>query len=275
QNVETYGDVPYRDANNILEIAQPKYDTQEFIFKDLLKQLKKANDDLKGTKGWTKGDIIFNGDVDKWRKFANSLRLRIAMRISNVDPAFSKAEAAAAIADGVMESNADNAAFHFIGPGTPNQAPLYSDYESRFDFTPTWQFTNMLLGNDDKGKGFVNPFNGIIDPRLKQIAVAPMNQDSKTYNTEGMPYGLDDDMNAAVWDVIKDKAIYYGPTKGKSDEELQKPIQSKFWSTLMDYTNVVLFQAELNNNDRSLFQKGVEASLATWRARCRKNGICQ
>lgn len=268
--VETYGDVPYFETNKIATILQPKYDKQDVIMKDMIAELKTINTDLKAVKkGWDKGDVIFKGNVEKWRKFTNSLRLRIAMRLSNYDPSYSRAEAELAVADGVMESNEDNATFYFVGAGAPNQAPHYGDYESRNDFTPTWQFTNMLLGNDDPNKGYINPFNGISDPRLAQFVASPNYNNNTDPNkpamrTEGMPYGLVNDDNVAVMTAIENTIVVYGPTKKEPDANLPKPIQASFWSTLMDYTNVALFIAELKNNDRESFKSGVEASLSMW-----------
>lgn len=268
--VGTFGDVPYFETNKINSILQPKYDKQDVIMKDMIAELKKINTDLKTVKkGWTNGDVVFNGNVEKWSKFANSLRLRLAMRLSNYDPALSRVEAELALTDGVMESNEDNATFYFTGSGAPNQAPHYGDYDSRNDFVPTWQFTNMLLGNDDPNKGFINPFNGISDPRLAQIVASPnynndTNPEKPAMKTEGMPYGLSNSDNGAVWTAIAKTRIAYGPTKNKVDATLPKPIQASFWSTIIDYTNVALYIAELRNNDRASFKSGVEASLSMW-----------
>lgn len=268
--VFTFGDVPYFETNKIATILQPKYDKQDVIIKDMIEQLKTINTDLKtSTKGWTNGDVIFNGNVEKWRKFANSLRLRLAMRLSNYDPTYSRTEAELAVTDGVMTSNEDNATFYFLGSGSPNQAPHYGDYESRNDFTPTWQFTNMLLGNDDPNKGFVNPFNGITDPRLAQFVATPNynsdeSSDKPAMKTEGMPYGLNNNDNVAVMEAITPTRVVYGPTKGVVDANLAKPVHAAFWSTLIDYTNVALLVAELRNNDREAFKSGVEASLDMW-----------
>jgi Susd and RagB outer membrane lipoprotein len=98
-----WGPIPYSKFNNG-ELAVP-YDTQEFMYKDFLKVLKESANYLKGQpvkSAFGTNDQIFNGNVDKWVKFANSLRLRLAMRISNVEPALAKTEAEDAVASGVM-----------------------------------------------------------------------------------------------------------------------------------------------------------------------------
>src|SRR5690606_35489463 len=88
------------------------YDSQEAIYRDFFVQLDQAVAVLKANPGATAfvgHDQIYGGSADKWLTFANSLRLRLALRVKYVDPALAKAEAEKAIADGVMESNADQA----------------------------------------------------------------------------------------------------------------------------------------------------------------------
>lgn len=88
------------------------YDPQEDIYKDFFTTLDEAVTVLKANTGSTAfvgHDQIYGGSVDKWLTFANTLRLRLAMRIRFVEPALAQSEAEKAVADGVMESNADGA----------------------------------------------------------------------------------------------------------------------------------------------------------------------
>jgi len=106
---DLYGNVPYTEGNKGIEgIFFPQYDTQEFIYKDMLAKLETAANTI-GTGPDEVGgaDLYFGGDFDKWKKFTNSLMLRLAMRISNVDPGTAQSFAQKAIAGGVMESNED------------------------------------------------------------------------------------------------------------------------------------------------------------------------
>ena len=267
QNARTFGDVPYTEANDVFNFPTPKYDTQEFIYKDLLRELKEINSSLQGvTRGWVSGDVLLDGSPDKWRRFANSMRLWIAMSMIHVEPALSASEADAAIADGVMESNSDNAVFYFIGAGAPNESPKYSTFISRMDFLPSWQFVNMLFGRDDDNIGFKNPFNGIRDPRLVQFVQSPADQAAGlTPRFDAIPIGLTNADNNSVWGILPGATrITYGPTGGRADNDLPKPIQAANWSTFMDYPNVAFLMAERKGNDRALFEKGVEASLDIW-----------
>jgi hypothetical protein len=104
------------------------------------------------------GDNFYGGDPEQWIKFANSLRLRIANRIKHVYPA-AQQHIDAAIAAGVMESNADNAGVMFETSAV-NAAPMYQGFvvDARRDFAPSMQFVQLLQG--ERG-----PF-GVEDPRL-------------------------------------------------------------------------------------------------------------
>jgi hypothetical protein len=109
---DIYGDVPYSEANKGYEerIFFPKYDHQGDIYMGMLQELSEAaagfdtNADDMGAQ-----DLIYKGDVNKWRKFAYSLMLRLAMRISNVDPTTAQLYISKAIEGGVFTGNADNA----------------------------------------------------------------------------------------------------------------------------------------------------------------------
>jgi hypothetical protein len=87
---DTYGDVPYSESCLPVDKVKlsPKYDTQVSIYTDLFKELKEAAAQLdEGKDSYGAADLVYNGDPAKWKKLANSLRLRMALRISYVDPA--------------------------------------------------------------------------------------------------------------------------------------------------------------------------------------------
>lgn len=110
RTTDIYGDLPYSEAASD-DAHLPKYDTQQEIYTLMFQELKDAAKALDPSKANFVGayDLIYQGDANKWKKFANSLRLRMACRIADVAPSQAAAEAASAIADGVMESNADGA----------------------------------------------------------------------------------------------------------------------------------------------------------------------
>jgi hypothetical protein len=107
-----YGNIPYFESLRALEGEfTPAYDDQQTIYMDLFDKLTEAGQELSTSNpdnGFAAADIIFNGDISKWKKWNYSLMLRLAMRISEVDPSNAANYVNAAIAGGLMESNDDN-----------------------------------------------------------------------------------------------------------------------------------------------------------------------
>jgi len=108
---DVFGDIPYSEAGlgAIEGIRQPKYDTQEFIYNDMLQKLEDAVNTLNngGSSSFGSADIMYGGDTGKWIKFGNSLMLRLAMRLVKKDDAKAQLWATKAITGGVMTSNND------------------------------------------------------------------------------------------------------------------------------------------------------------------------
>ena len=109
-----YGSIPYSEANKGLEdIFQPKYDKQKDIYVDMLKELEEATAAFDANdvyyQQFKAADLIFDGDIAKWKKWGYSLMLRLAMRVSNVDLAMANEYVTKAVAGGTMDSNTDNA----------------------------------------------------------------------------------------------------------------------------------------------------------------------
>jgi hypothetical protein len=109
-----YGNIPYFDALQGMDgVFFPKYDNQSDIYPHLLKELEEAtaglNPNAPDHSGFARADIIYNGDITKWRRFGYSLMLRLAMRVSNVAPQLANEYVTKAVAGGVMQSNDDNA----------------------------------------------------------------------------------------------------------------------------------------------------------------------
>jgi hypothetical protein len=105
-----YGPIPYSEIG--IDATSVKYDSQKDIYYDFFKELTEASDDLRNNiarPSYGSQDMIYAGDNAKWLKFANTLRLRLALRISNVDPAKAKTEAEAAVTGGVMTDVSDDA----------------------------------------------------------------------------------------------------------------------------------------------------------------------
>ena len=172
---DKWRDMPYSEAAQAASgIIAPIYDKQEDIYKAIIADLKKAADLFKtgGTDAIGDGDVLNGGDATKWRKYCNSLRLRVAVRISNVDLATATSiinELNGSPADyPVLESNADN--IELMYPGT---AP----WEEAF-----W-YWHWCCHHEGAGKLLVDMLNGFNDPRLP-IWFSPATTDGKFRGSE-------------------------------------------------------------------------------------------
>ncbi len=151
---DTWRDVPFTDALKMADgVLLPSYDKQEDIYPALLDTLKEANTLMaSGIDNLGEGDVLFNGDVMKWRKFANSLRLRLAMRISGVDAGRAKSTVEAIMGNlnqnPIMESNDDNAFFWYPG-ANPYEEPWYEDSKTRDDHGMSDILINAMKERND------------------------------------------------------------------------------------------------------------------------------
>ena len=144
-----WGPIPYFQAGTPGNSVA--YDPQDKIYDDFFKKLTAAVTALKSHTGETPYgtyDLIYGGNVNKWIKFANSLRLRLALRISNVDPARAKTEAEAAVADGVFtDSPGEDALIQKSLKGDDNNGlSIMSDWN---EFRMSASMESVLTGYKD------------------------------------------------------------------------------------------------------------------------------
>ena len=134
---DRWRDVPYSDAIKMDEgVLNPTYDTQEQIYPALLAKLKEAADGFaEGGGDSLNGDLLFGGDVVKWQKYCNSMRLRLAIRISGVDAALAKSTIEEVLGNPekypIMEDNDDNAFFYWQGSDSNYYEPVADAYRTR------------------------------------------------------------------------------------------------------------------------------------------------
>ena len=155
---DTYGDVPYFEAGQgyTTEIITPKYDPQQAIYQDILKELDEASAALTTTQAAVTTDILYGGDVAKWKKLGYSLMLRAAMRHTKVDPATAQAYVKKAVAGGVLQSNSDNSIIR--------HTTIWNNYIA--NHLGAREKTNFYLAAP-----FVNYLKTNSDPRLPIFAV--------------------------------------------------------------------------------------------------------
>ncbi|WP_053991537.1 SusD/RagB family nutrient-binding outer membrane lipoprotein [Mangrovimonas sp. TPBH4] len=184
---DAYGDVPYANAimglrdNNIT----PDFSYQSEIYDGMLNDLLLANEALANATNIS-GDIIYGGNVGMWRKFANSLRLRLLMRISDVDQARAQQEMQQIVSNPsqypIFGGNEDMAVIQW---NTDNPQPKYTTRSGSFDevrLSETLE-TRLKAFNDTRLKVFAQPTSA------SGAGIYSDNWDDYV----GMPNGLDDE----------------------------------------------------------------------------------
>ena len=154
--ITTFGNAPYTEALDINK-PFPKFDDAKTIYVDLLSRLDKDIAALNtGSAGFGSADVIYGGDVAKWKKFAATFKLKMGLTIADADATTAKAAVTSAMAAGVFTSNSDNALFAYVA-SPPNTNPIWVDLvqSARQDFV-----ANSTL------MGFLNPQTPLADPRL-------------------------------------------------------------------------------------------------------------
>ena len=269
--VETFGDVPYYSygspnperfqALQLNEYISPVYATQKEIYTDLLKELKEAAAQIvSDSYVFKEGDYIFE-TPDKMRRFANSLRLRLAIRLKDVQDAELRALAQQNInelKDGtaVMQSESDTVELQFDSDDT-NPAPIYNEYfvRNRVDYSPSNSFVQLLKGQ----RG-----NFGVDPRLQkyfapkgltkyQARDGRYTESNNINDYVGMPYGLDESM--ADFQFKSGVAVSFFSSR---------ILQPNYAEVFMEYSEVCFLLSEANGWDNTWYKKGVEASMKKW-----------
>ena len=190
---DRWGDIPYSEALKGNANLTPKYDKQEDIYKDLIKELTEAKAQFETTGAPALGDIMFYKPgtpaatttvawatvVGRWKKLANSIRMLIALRTSKVYPnagdwAATAFAAAFNDADGYIAANTDNFVLNYPGNVSAFRNPWYNLYNGRTDYAESKVMTDYMAA--------------YADPR----------QASYGSNTNGFPYGLTRDQAIAL-----------------------------------------------------------------------------
>ena len=170
---DTYGDAPFSEAGlGFLEGKfNPKYDKQEDIYNAFFLELEDAVNKIDPTKDKVTGDLIYAGDVTKWQQLANSLRLRFAMRISNVNPTKAQTEFENALVanGGVITDASSDALIKYMTIAFSFGQEAYSDYRGN-------SLSQLLFGNDPANNPsylcstFFNQLYNSGDPRTFKIS---------------------------------------------------------------------------------------------------------
>lgn len=238
---DAYGEIPYTEGGKGKTdgILTPKYDTQEFIYNDLINRLTKSISILKVADpemGYPNSDPMYDNDLDKWVKLANSVRLRLGMRLRLADNSLSRQVVAQCLAEPLMEEPSEDAWMIQTEGNGNNWYSMKTGY-------PLIKVSEMMI----------NQLVGTQDPRLP---VFVSKDENDTYS--GQLNGLTD--------------LAFGVSKFESKSNMGDPISSKESKLyIMTATEVWLLRAEAalaydNNlataNDH--FRMGIKTSLDQW-----------
>ena len=248
---DTWGSVPYSEAIKGSEgVLYAKYDDQKDVYKRMIETLTEAVAMIDESEpAFVAGDMIFDGDATKWKKFGNSLKCRLAIHLSKVDANW-RQYIQEAVASGVMESNDDAANFSYSSSGT-DYCTFYNDFfvEKRNDFSINKVLVDLLKGQPDTLNAKTHPWTGVQDPRLMVYTTS----NNGVYN--GMCVATSTGVQAKLYTQDKCPNWYTNP-----------PIcLSKTYKVpLMTYAELKFILSEYNNYSVSDYKEGVRASLEYW-----------
>lgn len=203
---DTYGDIPYNEGGKGFteQVVFPTYDAQENIYPALIQELTQATSALNPGAPTESGEVLYGGDISKWRKLGYSLLLRAGMRLSKIDPGLAQQTIQAAFQGGVMESNDDN-------------------FVIRHDNNYNNAHGSTLNGTEANNFFLAAPFVTFLresnDPRLSAIAVTyvgalsgpEQSQDRASSDPSiqvGMPMGHDNNSIVGVADGLGLSSFY-------------------------------------------------------------------
>ncbi len=282
--VDIFGDIPYTEA--LTDDVTPAYDDDAAVYADLFVRLDAALAALEGDAGLGSYDLVYDGDLEKWERFGNSLKLRMAIRLADVNPTESQNLAEEAVAAGVFTSNEDNFLLEYQG-STPNTNPLWVSLiqSGRSDYVAA--------------STLVDPMNALNDPRLPfyfgdlvpfgyPLNDAGTKQDS-TFTTAGFPLywenvdGEDSvvfvsgNVTISASDSLKNPRLFYGGVYGDNNAynafshpgTLQET--PTFPGIIMSYWEVEFLLADAAERGYSVggtteehYANGIEASILYW-----------
>ena len=244
---DAYGDIPYSEALKSVDetILQPKYDTQEAIYTDLLNELKTAAAQLDNSSSklsFGNADLWLKGNVDAWRRFANSLRLRMAMRIRYANPTLAAQHINEVITQPLITSNAQNITLATLNDG--NSANVSGFYTRNLT-----QPNNMLVSFT-----LTDNLKRLSDPRLSILA-RPANSPIAGYRGVPLQLGVLAGDRYATDSVARMATSF---------------LQQVYTIVLMNAAEVSFLRAEAalanitNEDEQTLFEEGIRLAMTQY-----------
>ena len=148
--IDAFGDMPYSEALLLDANSQPVYDDAASVYTSMIANLGTAISMLKPGASYGGADVLFGGDVAKWKSFAASLQARIGIRLADVNASTAKATVEAGVANGVIEEFSQNASLHYNGV-VPNVNAIYDAFtvDGRADYLPTNTIVDLMNSMED------------------------------------------------------------------------------------------------------------------------------
>ncbi|WP_028375897.1 SusD/RagB family nutrient-binding outer membrane lipoprotein [Leeuwenhoekiella sp. MAR_2009_132] len=239
QMTDHYGPIPYTEAGSGKEFVP--YDSQESMYEDFFNLLDEANATLSASTNSTAAlfqvsDRIYDGNIEKWNVFGNSLRLRLALRISDVQPDKAKTQAELAVANGVMLNNSESAYFE-VSNITPNNLNMIVN---SWGYVMTASMESLLKGYND--------------PRLSVWFVPATDGEYR-----GQPAGgLNDQFGTTPFSKFND-AVLGNDYQETKDIEIIMASESYF-----NRAEGALNGWNMNGNAQDLYEEGIRLSMNQW-----------
>ena len=238
---DAFGDIPYSQSIEIDKYLTPAYDPQKEVYEGILNDLKTAQAALDPNGKAITGDIIYNNDISLWEKFANSLRLRIALRISDREPEISKQVLSDIQNEGGSFINSNDEIAQLVYLNSPNQNPISNYFDTRDDYRISKTIVDKLIQ--------------LHDPRLPIYANKTAAPTAQQYI--GLPNGL----------LVGDASNYGFSKTSKPGDYFTNPHAP---AVIMSYAEVLFDRAEAaargftNENAEELYKQAILASLGQY-----------
>lgn len=235
--VDAFGNVPFSEALGGSENRSPAYDDAQTVYSSIIGMLDEAIGQFDpAASGFDGADLIYGGDIDSWIMFANSLKIRLAMRVADVPSFGSQALVEQAYSEAIL-SNEDNATLEYVGGSYAN--PVYDDI--------------VISGRDDYAisNTLVDQMNALEDPRRAYYMT--LNGDDEYVGLEyGLESGIGGDLSpySQVPDIVKAET---------------------YPAVLLDAAEMNFFLAEaaergwnVGGDAETYYNAGITASIAYW-----------
>lgn len=237
---DRWGPIPYADALQGAANFKPKYDAQELIYHHLFVELAEAVAQIEEAGKALKGDFLFEGDMHRWKQFANTLRLVMALRLSEVDPLKGETEFKEALnaSGGVLTAVEDNILYPYL-EDTNHHNPWYQRFEYRTDFAISAPLVQQMQATND--------------PRLKNYADLARD----TSAIVGMPYGIANAGDISNADISLPNSNY---VKAKD-----MPLPIFTYAQVMFSKAEAAYRGWIDGDAATMYHDAIAASMAQWK----------